>query len=349
MKEYAILVSPSANRVYADTSPRMLRGEIQVFDSTVLGGKIGEITEATIGGVPYLTFTAAELTERDVAFLSNLSSLYALFEVSGEFLRPIAVAPLDKFGSDLLTIQKYSGKTNEHFTRLLLNVTAMATDSPGDFLDRPLRVFDPMCGRGTTLNQAMMYGFDAFGVEIDARDFDGYTHFLKTWLRQKRLKHQAEVTPIRRHKERIGRRLDVGYGRTKEQYKDGDVRTVTVINADTLRSAELFRANSFDVLVVDTPYGVQHGSHHGGSGGPRQLTRKPMDLLAEAIPAWSGLVRPGGSIGLSWNAFVGDRTQLAGILADNGFDIMRGEAYLGFRHRVDQAIDRDLLVARRRG
>lgn len=349
MTEYAILVSPSANRVYADTSPRMMRGEIQVFDSAVLGGKISDIAESTIGGVPYLTFRAPELTERDVEFLSNLSSLYALFEVSGDLLRPLAVRRLDRFGSDLLTIQKYSGKTNEHFTKLLLNVTAVATDSPGDFLDRPLRVFDPMCGRGTTLNQAMMYGFDASGVEIDARDFDAYTNFLKTWLRQKRLKHQAEVTPIRRHKERLGRRLDVGYGATKEQYKDGDVRTVTVINADTLRSAELFRPNSFDVLVVDTPYGVQHGSHHGGQGGPRQLARKPLELLAEAIPQWSRLVRPGGAIGLSWNAFVGERTQLSAILADNGFDVLRDEAYQGFRHRVDQAIDRDLLVARRRG
>lgn len=319
----------------------MVQAEIRVFNATALGGKIAEIDERVLGGVPYIFFRSTELTERDIAFLSNISSLHALFQVCGELLRPLVVRPLDAFSSDLLTIQKYTGKTNEQFTKLLLNVAAMSTDSPGEFLDRPLAILDPMCGRGTTLNQALMYGFEASGVEIDARDFDAYVNFIRTWLKGKRLKHRAEVTPIRRNKERIGRRLDVSLAASKEQYKAGDVRTIAVINADTVRSAGFFRPNSFDLIVVDTPYGVQHGSH----AGTRVSSRSPLRLLAEAIPEWARLVRPGGAVGLAWNTLVGDRAELAGLLGASGLAVIDADPYLGFRHRVDQAIDRDLICA----
>ena len=37
----------------------------------------------------------------------------------------------------------------------------------------------------------------------------------------------------------------------------------------------------------------------------------------------------------------------AKILADAGLDPLDSESYLGFKHRVDQAILRDILVARK--
>ena len=37
-----------------------------------------------------------------------------------------------------------------------------------------LTVFDPLCGRGTTLNQALMYGYDAAGLDVDGKDFEAY-------------------------------------------------------------------------------------------------------------------------------------------------------------------------------
>jgi hypothetical protein len=44
-------------------------------------------------------------------------------------------------------------------------------------------------------------------------------------------------------------------------------------------------------------------------------TRSPLDLLVSAVPGWAKLLKPGGAIGLA--------------------------------HRVDQAINRDVLVARK--
>jgi SAM-dependent methyltransferase len=341
MNQYAMMIYPSANRVYADSSVRLLASELGVFNATALGGQVADVTETEIGGVPYVTFTAPELSEHDVALLSNLSVLYALFLVKGDLLRPVWLRRLDVFDSDLLTIQKYSGKTNELFTKLVLNVTALSTDRPADLVDSRLRVFDPMCGRGTTLNHAMMYGFDAAGLDIDGKDFDEYTRFLRTWLKNKRIKHEADVTPIRRDHTQLGRRLDVTLGVTKERYKAGDALRLSYVNGDTVRSAEFFRPGSFDVIVTDAPYGVQHGSRQEG------LSRSPVTLVREALPGWVKVLRPGGALGISWNTNVADRAEMATIVADAGLTVLDEGPYAGFEHRVDQSIVRDILVAKK--
>jgi SAM-dependent methyltransferase len=344
MPQYAILVYPSANRVYTDSSPGLLRAELEVFGGA-LSADITDIGEDTIGGVGYVTFSTAEpLAGPDVALLSNLSSLYALFERGDETLRPVTISPLSRFDSDLLTIQKYPGKTNELFTKLLFNVTLLSTTSPLAMLDAALHVLDPLCGRGTTLNQAMMYGFNATGLDVDGRDFEAYEQFVKTWLRTKRVKHTAESGQVRRNKVRLGRRLDIEFGLTKEQYKAGETRKLTYLNCDTLTTDDLLRANSVDVIVTDAPYGVQHGSHRAQDAS---LSRSPRDLLAAAVPVWARVLRPGGAIGISWNTYVAKREELVDILSRAGLDVCEGGAFEAFSHRVDQAIVRDLVVARK--
>ncbi|WP_246281769.1 TRM11 family SAM-dependent methyltransferase [Fodinicola acaciae] len=332
---YAVLIAPSANRVYAEASVSLLTAELGVFASTLLDGRLSAIREERLAGVPYLVFDGT-LSDVDIGALANLSSLYALFELHGDLLRPVPATGLDRFSSDLVSIPKYAGKTNEQFTKLLLNVTAVSTDRPADFLSRRLRVLDPMCGRGTTLNQAMTYGFDATGVDLDGKDFEAYAGFLRTWLKTKRLKHTAEITPLRRNRARLGRRFDALVG----DRKAGEPQKICFVNADTLRSAEIFKAASFDVLVTDLPYGVQHGSRQSGA-----LSRSPLTLLAEAVSPWSKLVRPGGAVGISWNTYGGSWDEVAEILASAGFCVLSGDAYRGFAHRVDQAINRDLIVA----
>ncbi|HEX4704630.1 MAG TPA: SAM-dependent methyltransferase, partial [Pseudonocardiaceae bacterium] len=298
MNRYAVMVYPSANRVYADASARLLVAELRVFDSTVLGGRLADLAETSIGGVPCVTFTASGLSDDDVALLSNLSALYALFQIEGELLRPVPLRRLDAFDSDLLTIQKYSGKTNELFTKLVLNVTALSTDRPRDLLDGRMRILDPMCGRGTTLNQAMMYGCDAAGLDIDGKDFEEYGRFIRTWLKNKRIKHQATAAPIRREHSHLGRRLDISLGVNKERYKAGDTLRLSFVHGDTVRSAEFFRPNTFDAIVTDAPYGVRHGSQESW------LSRTPTELLRAALPGWVTLLRPGGALGISWNTQV---------------------------------------------
>jgi hypothetical protein len=344
MNSYALLLLPSANRVYSEAAVDLTVAELEVFNGTVLGGRLSEPTPASIGGVPYVTFDADELTKRDVAYLSNASAVYALFERQGELLRPIELVPLDQFDDDLITIQKYPGKTNEQFTKLLLNVTLLSSDSASAMLDRKLRVLDPLCGRGTTLNQVLTYGYDAAGVDLDGKDFEAYTGFLKTYLKRKRIKHQVlEDGPVRRERKVIAKRLRITLGATKESYRAGDTLSLDVVNADTIAAREFFKSDSFDAVVADAPYGIQHGS----TTGPKGLRRSPLDLLAEAAPGWASLMRPGAALGISWNTFVARREDAAAALTAAGLEIISDGPYSRLRHRVDQAITRDILIARK--
>jgi tRNA G10 N-methylase Trm11 len=200
-------------------------------------------------------------------------------------------------------------------------------------LDGPITVGDPLCGRGTTLTTALMYGYDAIGIEIDAKDVEALEAFLKTYLRRKRMKHTADMVPVRRDGRRAARRLDVTIQGT---------RKVTVLQADTTRLEGLIRRDCADVLVADLPYGVQHGSHHDDLG----LTRSPLDLLERAVPGWLPLLRTGGALGLSWNLKVAKRELAEDILLANGLEIV---PQADLAHRVDQGIERDVLIARKTG
>jgi SAM-dependent methyltransferase len=346
MPRYALLILPAVNRVYAAASVELTRAELDVFNGAVLDGRLSGIGIAAIGGVPYVTFDASGggLGDRDVAFLANLSAAYALFEVAdGGLLRPVELRPLDRYDDDLVTIQKYAGKTNEVFTKLLVNVTVLASASAPLMLDRQLRVLDPLCGRGTTLNQALMYGYDAAGLELDRKDHEAYTAFVRTWLQRKRLKHQFESGPVRRNGKVVGRRMQATLAPDKDSYRAGRTQHLDVVNADTLQALEFFRPQSFDVVVADAPYGVQHGSRSPSN----KLARNPLALLEAAVPVWARLLRAGGALGIAWNSTVAPREAVTELLREANLAVADAAPYLAFRHRVDQAIVRDIAVGRK--
>jgi hypothetical protein len=342
MADYALLLLPATNRVYAEASGALALAELGVFDERLLGGRLRDLAEVRIGGVRYLTFTAPPLEPREVRLLAFLSTAYALFERVDGLLRPIELQAPARFDDDLLSIQKYQGKTNEHFTRLLLNVAAASTAFAGELLDRKLHVFDPLCGRGTTLQQALMYGWDASGMELDERDVALYEQFVGTYLKRKRLKHALRGAAIREGKKTVGRRFTFELGATREAYKAGETLHLTVVGADTRQAREHFGSVRFDVIATDLPYGVQHGS-----SSDQGLSRRPLELLEAALPGWVALLRPGGALGLAWNRHVAGRERVAELLAAQGLEVSASAPYQSFRHVVDHAITRDVLVARK--
>ncbi|MCM0620811.1 TRM11 family SAM-dependent methyltransferase [Nocardioides bruguierae] len=354
MSTWAVLVRPSANRVYADATPALLLAEAQVLAATALREEIDDVRLVEMGGLPYLQVRTVdvELSERTRAHLSLLSGGYALFELEdagfGPALLPAEPAQVRTLDEDLLTIQKYVGKTNELFTRLLLNLTVWASATPDGLLPasvaprkRATRVLDPLCGRGTTLHAALVHGCDAEGLDTDGKAFDAQEAYLKTWLRTKRLKHTADVSPLRRDGQKLGRRLAIEVAADKEAWKAGRTQRLAVVEADTRRTGDVFKAGSADVLVTDAPYGVKHGSH-GADGG---RSRGPAQLLTEALPGWRRVLRPGGAVGIAWNTHVAPREQALEILADAGLEPLDDGPWQGFRHRVDAGIDRDVVVA----
>lgn len=345
MAAYALLLRPALNRLYSKGAAALNTAELSVLNEQSLGGVLHSVSPTTIGGVDYVRFeSAAELTEQAVGILSNLSAAFALFQIVDDtLLTPITLTPVAHLDDDLLTILRYKGKTNEQFTKLLFNVTLAASASATDWPGKRLRVLDPVCGRGTSLNQGLVYGFDVDGIEIDRTAYDAYHAFLVTWLKDKRFKHQVHTMPLRREGKVVGRRLEVVFARDKDEYKADDVQRVRLVNDDTLETADHYRKPVFDIVVADLPYGVQHANR--AKPDSRSRSRRPDELLDASLQGWIGAMKPGAALGLSWNTKVLKRDELVDLLRRHDLDVRETNDDVTFEHRVDQAITRDVVVA----
>src|SRR6187200_1198715 len=166
MADHLILLAPSANRVYASAADRLIAAELAIL---IGADDHPSIAPVSIAGISYLALATESLDERVCPALGRLSGRYATFRRENDRLLPVKITTPDLFDDDLVTIPKYPGKTNEQFTRLLINVTLASLKRT---VSGPISILDPMCGRGTTLSTAMTLGCNAFGVEVEARAVD---------------------------------------------------------------------------------------------------------------------------------------------------------------------------------
>jgi tRNA G10 N-methylase Trm11 len=251
---------------------------------------------------------------------------------AGSALTPLAVERLAFFGSDLITIQRYAGKTNEQFTHLLVNVSVAVSAAAQERSDQglPVRLLDPLAGRGTSLNRGLMYGFDVTGIDLDGADFEAYCGFLTTYLKDNRLAPKVEEAHIRKGPLAGSRRFTLRIRRTQ---------LVDVIRDDTVKVGEHLGARSFDVLVADLPYGVQHGSTAAGG-----LTRTPGELVAAALEGWRKVLRAGAGLALAWNTRTFGRDEFEDALRRAGFEVVENAD--SFDHKGDRSITRGLVIAR---
>ena len=339
-----LLLAPSSNRVYAGDAARLNSAEISVlaraFDVDV------QVRPVNVAGVDYLAVDgeAADLNR----IVSEASGAFALFAARDGLLTPTRLDRRRLYTDDVVTIQKYQGKTNEQFTHLVLNIAAAFSKRPERLLDGTLHVLDPMCGRGTTLNTCLLRGVDVTGVDVDKSDFEQYQPFITTWLRNHRLKHEIGTEQIRRHGEVFGRALMMETAPDKAAWKAGETQQLTFLNADARQLPKFMKKASVDVIVADTPYGVQHGSHG------QRLDRSPVRLLQRALPGCHATLRTGGTVALAYNRHVASPDEMAQVLSDQGFTVVHGVGAAdpwvdvdAFRHRVDASIDRDVVVARK--
>lgn len=334
MTDHLLMLAPSSNRVYAAAADTLAAAELAVtcpdLDPAV-------ITPETVAGVSYLAIGSEDSAALAPA-VARLSARLALFRREGDLLRPTVVPDPYLLDEDLLTIPKYQGKTNEQFTRLMVNVTLAAVRRPAD---GPRRILDPMCGRGTTLSAGLALGHEVCGVEDDLKAVEAHAAFLKTYLRRKRLKHTATMSPIKRDGKSLGRRLDV----TLTPSAGGDQLSLTVMSGDTRQSAKLYGRKRFDAVITDAPYGVVHGSRGDVRGVSGRRDRSPAGLLGEAVEVWAGQLKSGGALGIAWNTYGLSREDLADVATAAGLTPLDEGPWLRFGHRVDSAIHRDLFVA----
>ena len=121
-----------------------------------------------IAGEPFLTFETEKMTEEAWKNLSSHSSIC----LAAQVMENGALLPLERhvqgmLPDDLPHVLKYKGKTNADFTYLMLHCAKAA--SSFDTEVENLRVFDPMCGKGTTLFCALCEGYDAVGMDMDQK------------------------------------------------------------------------------------------------------------------------------------------------------------------------------------
>jgi SAM-dependent methyltransferase len=336
---YALLLRASANRVFGESAFELAAGELELL----CGRALGAVADRTrIAGVDYLTVDVAEpIGAGDLEVVANLSGLHAMFEVDGERFRPVECYARRLLDEDLVTIQRYAGKTNEAFTHLLVNLALASGDRAVErwLAGDRLRLLDPVCGRGTTLNRAALHGIDALGIEVDQRDVAAYDTFLTTWLQDKRLKHTVERATLRKGRATSAHRFTVTYGPSRDRSAH---RIIDVVHDDSRCARDHHKARSVDLLVGDLPYGVQHGSTAGGG----ERSRGPETFLEEALPVWRDVLRPGAGIALAWNRRTLPRPRLVELAAGAGL-VVADAGDDRFVHRVDRSITRDVLVGRR--
>ena len=133
MPSYALLVHPSANRVYALASEALTVAELGVLSRRPASTEGSARQSPPASPASRTSPSTATSPPTTSTYLGDVSTAMALFERNGTNLTPVELPRRDRFDDDLLTILKYAGKTNELFTKLLLNVTVWS----GTRHDRP--------------------------------------------------------------------------------------------------------------------------------------------------------------------------------------------------------------------
>ncbi|MCL6422097.1 hypothetical protein Bequi_01610 [Brachybacterium sp. JHP9] len=343
----SLLRAPSANRVYAAQAGPLALAEAR----WVLGAHHGPslaVRPEEVAGIEHLRISSRDPEERIgpqstlPALAAQLSSAFAAFapvDLEGEeLLRPARLPDVHHHASALETTLRYPGKTNEQFTALLLNLAAALSDRRAGILDGSLAVLDPICGRGTTLSRALRLGLSPVGADIDSADVDAYRAFLLTWAKQGRLKHSSRASRLTVSRRQLGTRFELELAKDKAAQRAGRAQRLTLLGCDTTELGSVLPSGSVDAIVADLPYGVQHGAR-----SEARWSRSPLDLLGAAAPVWRSLLRAGGGMALAVNRHTAPFASARAVLAEHGFTVLSRDGE--FRHRVDQSIDRDVILA----
>ena len=330
---YAFLLYPHANIRYRQSLLQLAVQELSMTLSAL--GREAEVVPQKMGGAMFLTFEAAKLTERDMRMLSQLASVYMLFEMEDGKLTTLERTHPNYVGEDLPALLKYKGKTNEMFTDTMLTM-ALAASAFMPVHDSQLVVCDPMAGRGTTLMLALRRGYHGVGIEIGKADVKEAADYMTRYLEFHRIKYKRTDSALTVRVQVGGRENKFVFSDSAEHFKDGDTRTLRLICGDTREAEALLKPNSVHLMVTDAPYGVQKGTagRQDSIGG----------TIAAALPGWFDVLKSGGVLAMSFNTHVTRREGLVRLFEKAGFEIVQTA---NLEHWVEQAISRDVILARK--
>jgi hypothetical protein len=336
MRTLALKITPQRSTQYANMTEKLAEPELL---ASPLGVAITQIKPETFAGQAYLVVSLdnesvssqCQELEEIIPRLGATSEAYEFFErigdVEGPFLRPLETTFDPFLPLEMAEIRRYKGKTNEVFTRVLLNIAVFAGAFTNQYTGR-LRILDPLAGGGTTLFLALSDGYDAFGIEHQKQDVDTTVVFLRQYLNSIHMPYKE----LDERGRRTGRRYQFEIGRK------GATRRLVLAHGDTcdakLHMLEIPGGPHMHAIVGDLPYGIQHFGEIAG-------------MLSKALPVWESILLPGGTIALAWNATRTERTAMIDLVKQQTQLRVRNDPpYTQFVHTVDRVIKkRDILVA----
>jgi len=328
----ALTITPQRSTQYSNMTAALAAPELLV---SPLGAAIRHVEPVTLAGQAHLLVdledTAVPGMLPILSRLGATSAAYEYFahigEVEGPLLRPLEPCFTPFVPLEMAEIRRYKGKTNEIFTRVLLNIAIFAGAYREQFTER-LRVLDPLAGGGTTLFMAIAAGYDAFGIEHARQDVETTAVFIKQYLNNGRIPYKE----LDERGRRAGRRYQFEIGRK------GVTRLLVLANGEThqagLHMQEVPGGPRMHVVAGDLPYGIQHFGEIA-------------ELLHKALPSWENLLLPGGTLALAWNATRIERSALVELVEQQThLKVCNDPLYTQFAHVVDRVIKkRDILVA----
>lgn len=343
MFTYLIMRTPGYNRVYYHESLKMAIAELTLATAR-FQSSVENIEGITLGDIDYIQcILTEEIREEEIGILSRLSFIFALFEQKRvnhiDYLRPIKKELYNYLDSKVSSLLKYPGKTNELFTKMMLNVALLSSDFG---YNHCIKLLDPVAGRGTTLFEGAVYGFDGYGIELNKKSVHDGVVFFKKYLERERHKHTQVGGKIAGEGKKDQVQMETfEYALNKDQFKNGDKKILRMINGDTTKTDQLIKKDSIHLIVGDLPYGVAHGNIGKGT-----KSRNPMGLLEEALPKWKRVLKSGGIVVLGWNVHLFSVTQMRALFCLNGLTVLDDQLYSQFEHRVDHSIQRNIIVAK---
>lgn len=333
----ALKITPQRGTQYASMAELLAVPELR---ASPFGETLASVEQTRLAGQEYLLLELkseqdnnsllaawAEMLPRLGAVSEGYEYFTHLADIDGPLLRPIEPRFTPFVPLEMAEVRRYKGKTNELFTRVLLNM-ALFAGAYREQVGSRLRVLDPLAGGGTTLFLGLALGYDVFGIEHNRQDVETTEVFVRQYLHGEHIPHKE----LDERGRRAGRRYQFEVGRK------GDTRYLVLVHGDNIQAAQHLQevpgGPRVHAIVGDLPYGIQHFS---------EVT----DLLHQALPVWERLLLPGGTLALAWNATRIARPDLCQLIESHtALHVRNDPPYTQLEHTVDRVIKkRDVVVA----
>ncbi len=348
MHKYVLLQDPRHNRVFLNKSEKISLAELQIACNKFEGG-CENLSTVSIGGINYFSFEMEkEITTVELSILSRLTFVFAIFEViklkDHDVFLPVTKEAYEYIDPKISSILKYSGKTNEIFTRLMINVGLLSTNFSSE---ETINLLDPMAGKGTTLFEGLIQGFNVTGIEIESKPVKELESFFKKFLEKEKFKHITKNGRIH-VKETTAAAVTqtFSFAPNKDLFKEeADRKSLSIIHGNSIYAGQYFKKDLFHLIVGDLPC----GSGHSKTAWKRNsaATETPGEFLSQSLPGWHKVLKKNGALVVSWNKFLLPKNEILNLLKANGFEIIDSSEYNEFEHKVDLSIKRDFIVAKK--